>query len=93
MINEQELAEAVEVVMEGGSSLGVDYDDAVEYAIQDARFIELMHQLHGATSSTQLFIVKGDYCNLLREKIAFLLTQAREQKLMDDAVAQVEVIQ
>ena len=93
MTEQEQLAESVEVVMECGSSLGVDYDDAVAYMMLDARFIELMHQLHGATSSTQLFIVKGDYCNLLREKIAFLLTQARDQKLMDDAVGQVEVIQ
>ncbi len=80
-----DLPEAIDTIMEGGSSLGIDYDDALEYAMQDALFVDLMHELHGAVSSTQLFIVKGKYCNLLRSKVEFLLVQAEKANTEIDA--------
>ena len=75
-----ELHEAIDAVMEGGQALGVDYDDALEYAMQDARFIDICHELHGANSTAQLMIAKGSYCNLLREKVEFLLKEAERTK-------------
>lgn len=79
-----ELQDAIFDIMEGDCShLGVNYDTALEYAMKDARFIELCHELHGATSTTELFQVKGDYCNLMREKIGFLLEKAEEEKLTE----------
>lgn len=73
-----QLNEAIDTVFEGGQALGIDYDDALEYAMQDARFIDIMHEFHGATSITLMMAVKGKYCNLLREKIEFLLKQQKQ---------------
>lgn len=90
MIEQECLRDAVNDVLEGGSRLGVDYDDALEYAFKDARFIDICHEFHGATSLTQMMIVKGQYCNLLREKAEFLLKQAKEANDYDKAEFEVK---
>lgn len=90
MTEQDYLRDAVDTVMEGGEALGVDYDDALEYAFKDARFIDICHEFHGATSLTQMMIVKGQYCNLLREKIEFLLKQAKEANDYDNAEFEVK---
>jgi polysaccharide pyruvyl transferase WcaK-like protein len=75
-----ELHEAIDAVMEGGHAIGVNYDDALEYAMQDARFVDICHELHGAATATQLFTVKGSYIKLLREKVEFLLIEAERAR-------------
>lgn len=85
MINEQELADAVNTVLEDGKVLDVGYDDLITAAFYDARMIDILRDFHGATSTTQLFIVKGSYCNLLREKAEFLLREAYRAKQEHEA--------
>lgn len=84
-INEQELADAVNTVLEDGKVLDVDYDDLINAAFHDARMLDILKELHGATTTTQLFIAKGSYCNLLREKAEFLLTEAYRTKQEHEA--------
>ena len=74
MINEQELAEAIDTITEGGKSLGISCEDVYREMLKSDGFaMELMDSIHTWNSYV-------DFVDKFNETARALLIQAEEAK-------------
>jgi len=80
-INEQELAEAIEAVNEGGSALGVSFGDVMERVMTDKEFMhELLDMVYEGS-----FYAHQKLCDAFDVSAAIMLKEALRTHLEQKA--------